>query len=248
MELPTKKRAPIVEDPKFLILFGKQKSSKTTILAALKDCLILDFEQGTHFVEALTIEINNFSELVKVKQLLEAKMQETGEKPYKRIALDTATTLEELLMEYAIILYKDTAMGKNFKGDNLRKLPNGAGYLYEREAYKKIIAAFSKYCDTLILAGHVSDKMVEKNGKEVWEMEIDLTGKLKRIIGAKADAIGYVYRDKNKSIISFKGGEDAIAESRPRHLSGKDIVIAESEGEGEDMEITFHWDKIFKNL
>jgi len=248
MELPTSKRSPIVEDPKFLILFGKQKSGKTTILANLKDCLILDFEQGTHFVEALTIEVNNFDELAKVKQLLDIKMKETGEKPYKRIALDTATTLEELLMPYAIKLYKETPMGKSFKGDNLRKLPNGAGYLYEREAYKKIIDTFSKYCDTLILAGHVSDKMVEKDGKEVWEMEIDLTGKLKRIIGAKADAIGYVYRQKNNTIVSFKGGEDAIAESRPRHLSGKDIVVAESEGEGEDMNIKFHWDKIFKNL
>lgn len=248
MQLPTEKRPPVVEDPKFLILFGKQKSGKTTLLANLKDCLILDFEQGTHFVEALTIEVNNFSELAQVKKLLDAKMQELGEKPYKRIALDTATTLEELLMSYAITLYQETAMGKNFKGDNLRKLPNGAGYLYEREAYKKIIDAFSQYCDTLILSGHVSDKLVEKDGKEVWEMEIDLTGKLKRIIGAKADAIGYVYRDKNKTIISFKGGEDAIAESRPRHLSGKDIVVAESEGEGEDMKMTFHWNKIFKQL
>ena len=46
----------------------------------------------------------------------------------------------------------------------------------------------------------------------------------------------------------FKGGEDAIAESRPKHLSGKDIVIAESEGEGEDRTMTFYWDRVFKNL
>ena len=139
-------------------------------------------------------------------------------------------------------------MGKNFTGDDVTKLPNGAGYLYIREAYKNIIDSFSKYCDTLILSGHVVDKQIEKNGKEVFELDLALTGRLKQIIGARADAIGYVYRDKNKTIVSFKGGEDAISESRPRHLSGKEIVITETEGEGEEMIFNFYWDKIFKDL
>lgn len=77
-------------------------------------------------------------------------------------------------------------------------------------------------------------------------MELDLTGKLKRIIGARADAIAYLYRKGNQSILSFKGGKDAICESRPKHLSGRDIVIADSTGEGEELVITTYWDKIFK--
>jgi hypothetical protein len=139
-------------------------------------------------------------------------------------------------------------MGKSYSGDNLAKLPNGAGYLYIREAFKKIINGFAEFCDTLILSGHVSDKQIEKNGKEVTEMELDLTGKLKRIIGARADAIGYVFRKKNQTIISFKGGEDTIVESRPTHLRGRDIVIAESIGEGDNMILTTYWDRIFKDL
>ena len=70
-------------------------------------------------------------------------------------------------------------------------------------------------------------------------MDIALTGRLKGIIGARADAIGYVYRDKNKTVVSFRGGENAISESRPRHLSNMEIILAESDGEGEDMVINW---------
>lgn len=248
MILPKQKLPPLMEDPKFLILFGKQKSGKTTILSYLVDNLIADLEDGSDYVEAIKIKISSFNELVELKNTLASEKEQTGKNPYKRITLDTATALEDLVMPYAIMLYKETPMGKNYKGDNLAKLPNGAGYLYMREAYKKIINAFAGLCDTLILSGHVSDKQIEKNGKEVFEMELDLTGKLKRIIGARADAIGYVYREKNKTMISFKGGEDAIIESRTPYLRGKTITIAESDGEGEDMKLEVYWDRVFKNL
>lgn len=248
MILPTEKIPAHLEDPKFMILFGKQKSGKTTILAELPDNLIIDCEEGTDFLNAVKVKVSTFDELVQVKEALEEQMTKTGKKPYKRITLDTATALEDLIAPYAVMLYKQTPMGKEYKKDTVRTLPNGAGYLYEREAFKNIINGFTKYCDTLILAGHVSDKQVNKNGKEVYEMELDLTGKLKRIIGARADAIGYVYRNKNQTIISFKGGEDLIVESRMKHLSGKDIVVADSTGTGEDTVITVYWDRIFKNL
>lgn len=248
MELPKEKVPAVVEDPKFLILFGKQKSGKTTILADLPDNLIIDLEEGSDYVEAMKIKVNSFEELIQVKQALEDKFKEAGKKPYKRISLDTASALEETVLPYAKMLYQKTPMGKNFKGDDVTKLPNGAGYLYIREAYKKIIDAFTKFCDTLILSGHVVDKQIEKDGKETTELDIALTGRLKGIIGAKADAIGYVYRVKNKTMITFKGGEDSISEARPRHLSNTIVTIAESEGEGENMTITTHWDKVFKNL
>jgi nicotinic acid phosphoribosyltransferase len=256
MELPKTKTSPTTEDAKFLILFGKQKCGKTTALASLDDNLIVDLEDGTDYLDALRVKVDSFEKLSELSKALRAELERTGKKPYKRITFDTATMLEDIILPYAQRLYNETPMGKGFglKKDgsyefkDVTKLPQGAGYLYAREAFKNTIDAFTKYCDTLILSAHVVDKQVEKNGKEVTELEMSLVGKLKSIMGARADAIGYVYRDKNKTVISFKGGEGTISESRPRHLSGKDIVVAESVGQGEDMEITFYWDRIFKNL
>ena len=108
MELPKNKIPAIIEDPKFLILYGKQKCGKTTALAALKDNLIIDLQEGTDFLDAMKVKVNSFEELVEVKNALDKELTETGKKPYKRITFDTATDLEEILLPYAKLLYKKT--------------------------------------------------------------------------------------------------------------------------------------------
>lgn len=133
-------------------------------------------------------------------------------------------------------------MGKNYQGTDIRTLPNGSGYLYIRQAVKKVIDMFRSLCDTLILVAHTKDKQINFEGQEVNEMTLDLTGRLGDILCGEADAIGYVYRKKNETIISFEGGENSVREARPPHLRGKKIVIAESD---ENNNLTFHWNKIF---
>jgi hypothetical protein len=73
-------------------------------------------------------------------------------------------------------------------------------------------------------------------------MSIDLTGKIARLVAADADAIAYVYRRKNQTIMNFNGGDDLIVEARQEHLRGKEIVVAESD---ETNKITAYWDRIF---
>lgn len=133
-------------------------------------------------------------------------------------------------------------MGKNYQGTDIRTLPNGSGYMYIRQAVRKVIDMFRTLCETLILVAHTKDRQINMEGQEMNEMTLDLTGKLGDILCGEADAIGYVYRKKNQTIISFEGGESSVREARPEHLRGKKIVIAESD---EDNKLTFYWDKIF---
>jgi len=78
----------------------------------------------------------------------------------------------------------------------------------------------------------------------MWEMSVDLAGKIGNIICGEADAIGYIYREGNKTIISFEGGDNTIKEARPLHLRGKKFIVAESD---ENNELTINLDKIFIN-
>ena len=57
-------------------------------------------------------------------------------------------------------------------------------------------------------------------------------GKTGDIICGEADAIGYVSRQGNKTILTFKGGDDNIKGSRPLHLREKAFCVAESDEEG----------------
>ena len=58
------------------------------------------------------------------------------------------------------------------------------------------------------------------------------TEKISDIVCGEADAIGYVYRKDNKTLISFVGGDNAIRGSRPLHLREKVFQVAESDDKG----------------
>lgn len=240
IELPKEKRKVVRQNPRFMVIFSKPKIGKTTALSMLDNNLIIEMEEhGADFVSGLVIDVRSAKDLIEV-----AKSIEAAGKPYKYITLDSATAMEDVIvMPIAISMYKNTPMGRDYKGDDLRKLPNGAGYLYLRDAFTYIINLFVPLCETLILVAHCNEKQIEKEGKEMYEMEMDLSGKLKRIIAARADAVGFLYRKNNQTIINFNGGGDAIIEARSEHLSNKEFVLVEKI----DNKFTSHWDKIFIN-
>lgn len=230
ISLPTKKQAATRKSPKNFVLYGQPKIGKTTALSQLDNCLIIDLEDGTDMLDALKIKANNLKELSMIGQ----EIIKAG-KPYKYIAIDTVTQLEVWCEYEAKKLYQNTPMGKNFDSDNkglsVLSLPNGAGYLYLRQAYKKWIDRLNTLSDHIILVGHLKEAKIDKKGKEVAVKDLDLTGKIKNITCANADAIGYVFREDDTTMISFDSMGDIQAGSRCDHLKGQTFPL--------------EWDKIF---
>lgn len=242
MVLPTERiKAETNVNPKLMIIFGKPKSGKTTLLAALEDNLIIDFEKGSSFVSALKVNVDSTKDITELMNLLRDK-KGTSEYAYKYGTLDTATAMEDIVAGIAVTMYRKTPMGQNFTGNDVTVLPNGTGYKYTREAFMYVLDLFKPFFKHLILLGHTKDKMINVQGKELSQNSLDLTGKLERIVAAQADALGYIYRKKNQTIINFNGGEDYLVEARPEHLRGKEIVVIESDSEGK---LVFHLDKLF---
>ena len=241
--LPKEKSVPKVNNPKFLILAGRPKAGKSTLMAALENNLIIDLEDGYQALSALVVQARSINDFAEIANALKAEINNNeGKFPYKYITIDNATRLEEMCLSYATQLYRQTPMGKNYQGTDVRTLPNGSGYMYLRQAVRKVIDMFRSLCETFILITHTKDRQINFEGTEVNEIAIDLAGKLGDILCGEADAIGYVYRKKNETIISFEGGEGTVREARANHLRGKKIVVAESD---DDNNITFHMDKIF---
>ena len=222
--LPKQKVKATRKSPKNMVIYGPPKIGKTTALSQLDDCLIIDLEDGSDMVDALKVQVNDLSELTEVGKAI----MKDG-KPYKYIAIDTITKLEEWCEEDAKRIYMATPMGKNFEqknpGASVLSLPNGAGYLYLRIAYKKWIDRLNKLADHVILVGHLKDKMLEKTGKEVAAKDLDLTGKIKSITCANADAIGYIYREDDETMVSFNSLDDVTAGSRCDHLKGQTMPL-----------------------
>lgn len=243
IELPTQKTEVKPFNPSFIVLYGKPKQGKSTIMASLEDNLIIDLEDGYKGLSAFIINASKTSEILEVQRLIKEKYKQDGKKPYRFITIDNATRLEELAIPYAARLYQNTPMGKNFDlSKDVRNLPNGSGYLYIRQAIDNLILPFRSLCDTLILVGHAKSTQVNKRGETLDEMSFDLVGKSSSIIQGMADAVGYIYRDKEvreekdengKDIsvtydityISFEAENNTINESRCPHLKGKKIPV-----------------------
>ena len=235
--LPTKKVKAERQNPKRMIIYSKPKTGKTTAYAGLDDNLILDLESGSDYVGALKIKVNTLQELLDAGKAIKA-----AGNPYKYVTVDTVTALEDMIQPLAIKLYRQTPMGKNYDGDNVTTLPNGAGYLYIRQAFFQVLDFIDTLAPHIILSGHIKDKVVDDKGEMVMSANIDLTGKIKSLICANADAIGYMYRKGNKTILSFKTNEEVTCGARPEHLRNEEIVVTEMNEKGE---LEFHWDKIY---
>lgn len=240
--LPTTKIPAETQDPKYLILFGLPKVGKTTILSTLENNLILDMENGSTYVDALKIKINSLKEL---KETVKA-IKEAG-KPYKYITIDTITAVEEMAKPLAVNLYQNSPMFSSKYADvkDITQLPNGSGWSFLRQGVEMLVDLVASAADNLIICGHVKDTALAE-GAEGSVKDLDLGGKLKRILSAKSDAIGFVHRDENSNLcIQFGTNGEVLTGARPAHLANKDIVVAERNDDG-----TFvsHWERIYPSL
>ena len=234
--LPTSKVKAERVNPKRIVIYSKPKTGKTTAYAGLDGNLIIDLENGSDYVEAMKVKAESLQELKEIGKAI----KEAGY-PYKYVTIDTVTALEDMVMPLAVNLYRQTAMGKNYDGDNVTTLANGAGYLYIRQAFFQVLDFIDKLAPTIILSGHIKDKVVDDKGEMVMSANIDLTGKIKSLICAQADAIGYMYRKGNQTILSFKTNEEVTCGARPEHLRNEEIVISEMI----DGVLNTSWDKVF---
>ena len=82
IDLPNKKTKAERVNPKSMIIFSQPKMGKTTVVAGLENCLIIDLEKGSHFVEALKFDVIRIANeaqklpIVILKQLIETIKKE----------------------------------------------------------------------------------------------------------------------------------------------------------------------------
>lgn len=237
--LPKEKIPAKMQDPKRLIIFSKPKRGKTTALAALDNCLIVDTEHGSNYVDAYKVQIEGIQDINELCKQLKA-----ANYPYSFIALDTITMLEDVCKPLALKLYQATAAGANYTGDIINA-PNGAGWGHLRAAVEMVIDKIESCTKNIILVCHCKDAAIDKS--ELTIKQIDLAGKLGRILAAKADAIGLLDRDENSNTILSFDTSDKYTEcgARPEHLRNAVITLGEMKDDGS---LEFHWERIYPSL
>ncbi len=213
MALKKVKRKAISNNPKVMLLYGAPKVGKTTALSQLKDCLIIDTEQGAGMIEGYIEEANSREELINI--LKEAK---EGHE-YKYVAIDTIDKIADwaekaVCQEENVVAIADLAYGK--------------GFALVREKVLNTVKVMKSIFPHVIVIGHRKWARAIVDSKAIVEPEsLDLTGKLKNMLMADCDAIGYIYRheENSKLMVSFKANDALEAGSRSPHLRGKEIEL-----------------------
>lgn len=216
-----------VFDPRLLVLFGATKVGKTTQVVELQDWLrkehpeksaiILDTEGGTDMYDARKLRISSLKDLKEF--IVQAKKNKED-----FIVLDTLDVVVEWI-EKLVCETNDV--------ESIGDLAFGKGYGLVREKTMNVINHLKDCCEHLILVGHRKKTIIGNETVEVNVSSLDLPGKLKNVICADADAIGYMYRLDDQLKVSFKATEDLEAGSRIPHLIDT---------------IDFDWSKMFINL
>jgi hypothetical protein len=210
MQLPTERTPASRKSPRLLTLFGQSKVGKTTTLATLDNCLIIDTEQGTDMVDAMKVQANNLQDVMAtLKALRESDTQ------YDYIAVDTIDNIVHWMEEFVC-----KSEGVKTIGD----LEFGKGYAMVRDNVMKIISQLKPLAKKgLILIGHRKKTLIANDTDiKVNTSSLDLSGKLKNFIMADSDAIGYVFRDAEGELkVSFMADDETEAGARCEHLRGQ---------------------------
>ena len=187
------------------------------MLSKLDNCLIIDTEQGGNMLEGYFHSVNSKEEL------LQFYADATEGHEYKYFALDTIDK---------IVTWTEKDVCREYDIESINDLPFGKGFGLVRERVMNNIKKLSSLCENLILIGHRKTASPIDNSTAIEPESLDISGKLKNMIMAQADGIGYMFREEDKLMVSFESGKALEAGSRCDHLRGKVME--------------FDWNKIYK--
>lgn len=213
MALKKVKRKAVSQNPKTMLLYGAPKVGKTTALSQLEDCLIIDTENGANMVDGYIETVSNREELISLLQ--EAK---EGHE-YKYAAIDTIDKIAD---------WAEKAICEQENVTAIADLAFGKGFGMVREKVLNTVNILKEIFPHVIIIGHRKWAKAVVDSKAIVEPEsLDLTGKLKNMLMADCDAIGYVYRNEEngKLMVTFQANEALEAGSRSPHLRGKDVEL-----------------------
>ncbi len=236
------------EVPSSLIIFGLPKSGKTTAVAQLPNCLLIDVERGSDYIDCLRLQPpEDIKPVALFKWLKEVAQTIKDEgRPYDFVAIDTTSYLDEKSEWVGTYNYMNSPQGASFNRErdangvpikhgkkilpddpsyeSVHSIGEGYGYRWSRQAMTDVLDTcknLGKICTIFIC--HVKDKYVvsKQTNTEVRSIDLSLTGKVKDIYARDLDAIGYLWNKGGVVHVSFKGNEDKIGGMRGNtHLQG----------------------------
>ncbi len=207
------------DQPEIIVVAGAPKVGKTFFASSFPKVLVADMEGGSRFLEyhpnkahIYVLQLNNLSE---IRGLIVQLAKEKATIPYETIVVDSLTTLEQWIEE-------EVSQELNCE---FGTAGYGADYGSARTKMMRIINGFKKANKRIILVAHTN--ISAEPGTEI--KTLSLTGKVKNLVAASADAVGFMGWKNEERVISFASTQKDESGSRYPQLIGKVITATYEE-------------------
>ena len=167
---------------KYILIYGKPKTGKTTLASKFPKNLLLAFEKGYNAIDNIYVQdINNWSEFKQVlRQLKRPEVQEQ----YHTITIDTTTIAYEMCENY---ICQQNAV------QSISEIPWGGGYAATKKEFESCLRQITMMGYGLVLISHIETRK-EKSADDT-EIEILAPSMPKRcyeVVNQIVDIIGYI--------------------------------------------------------
>lgn len=261
--IPSAPLAASVTEPRSLLIYSDFKVGKSQLASDLTmraKALWLDYEDGSEGLPGVKInvmkkvnEINatrpENNKLKRIDFLFQLWRELAAESPprFDVIVHDKLDNLEEWATKWATAYYKNTVIGRNFTGDNVLELPEGGGYMFLRDKFLELWNAMIAAAPRSIFFTSLRMKYVGKADTMVESKDLDLCGKVRKIVAGFTDAPSYMWRDsQSANWLSFKTSEKGtFCGCRIPYLEGREIKISEKLADGK---VKVNWHLIYPSL
>ena len=273
MEIPYPQapRAAIDINPQLLVVYGQPKVGKSEAVGQLPGCLTLilrghsaDHLSGNYMDIPVLCEQGAFGKFPAGDQkardrficdaylavLEDAYQRAAAGKPIAEyLAHDDLGVIEDWVFDLALRAFLATPVGKTKLGEGLARvtdLPGQAGspgWAFVWEEFDRMLWRIRRASHKSVVIAHMKDKVVNKETGEVADTDIDLSGKMRKILLREASATGFMFRDRASNlVVSFKSATNVNVGAWCRHLVGQEVMLGKLDGERRTV---YDWSTIY---
>ena len=167
---------------KYLLLYGKPKTGKTTMASRFPKNLLIAFEKGYNAIDGIkAVDINKWTEFRQVLRQLE---KEQAREMYDTITIDTTTIAYEMCEQF--ICSQNGVQ-------SIRDIPWGQGWTLAKKEFESCLRKITMLGYGLVLISHIETRK-EKTADDS-EVEILAPSMPKRcyeVVNQIVDIIGYI--------------------------------------------------------
>ena len=170
---------------KYVLLYGKPKSGKTTAACSFPDAVLLAFEKGYNAIgDAFPFDINKWSDF---KMALRDLEDQRSKDRFKTVIIDTVTICWEMCEKYIC-----QQNGVQKIGD----IPWGGGYTACKKEFETSIRRITQLGYGVVLIAHSASR-VEKtaDGSDIEIISPDLPKRAAEVCNGIVDIIGYIGKE-----------------------------------------------------